>query len=266
VSGCVSGWRFEAGSARAGAGAEIPHFSKTARSETPASREEDPEVVVAVGPDVGDEGLVSGTGAGRVVCLAPGLASGFTSGFASELEAALELRFSQLKLVPEVAARLAAMLGLDWGLTFASRIEIDPAPALTLIVTLGCAFVFAPTFSPNFAPAFASEVEVVAEGDGLGVSSGAELDMEVASLAPKLAGADDAGANAGGRVAVEAAGVAAGMEIASTCIAVPRVRLHSTRQWRESGAGWEGARQGLHFQELAKARPALMKNVKWKEE
>jgi hypothetical protein len=33
----------------------------------------------------------------------------------------------------------------------------------------------------------------------------------------------------------------------------------------ESDAGWEGARQWLHFQELAKARPALMKKVKRKE-
>lgn len=55
--------------------------------------------------------------------------------------------------------------------------------------------------------------------------SGAELDMDEASVALKLA--DD-----GGMVAVEAVWVAAGMGIASTCIGVPRVRLHSMRQWR----------------------------------
>ncbi len=129
------------------------------------------------------------------------------------------------------------MLALNWELTFASRNGIDAAPGFALIVTLGFASVFATIFSPTFAPVFASEVEVVAGRDGLGVSSGADLDMEVASLAPKLestdnAGTDDAVTNAGGRVAVQAAGVAAGMGIAFTCIAVPRVRLHSTRQWR----------------------------------
>jgi len=54
--------------------------------------------------------------------------------------------------------------------------------------------------------------------------SGAELDMDEASVALKLA--DDAGL-----VAVEAAGVAAGMRIASTYIGVPQVRLHSMSQW-----------------------------------
>jgi hypothetical protein len=149
-----------------------------------------------------------------------------------ELEAGVEFRFSLLRLRLELAARLAAVLGMHWELIFASRIGIDAAPGFTLIVTLGFAAGFATILSPNFEPNFASDVEVVADGDRLGVSSGAELDMALASLAPKLAVTDDAGANAGGRVAVEAAGVAAGMEIASTCIAVPRVRLHSTRQWR----------------------------------
>jgi hypothetical protein len=48
--------------------------------------------------------------------------------------------------------------------------------------------------------------------------------MDEASVALKLA--DDAGL-----VAVEAAGVAAGMRIASTYIGVPQVRLHSMSQW-----------------------------------
>ena len=71
--------------------------------------------------------------------MAPGLASGLTSGFASELEAGVEFRFSQLRLGLELAARLAAVLGLHWELIFASRIEIDAAPGFTLIVTLGFA-------------------------------------------------------------------------------------------------------------------------------
>jgi hypothetical protein len=163
--------------------------------------------------------------------LAPGLALGLASGFTPELQTGFEFRFIQLSLGLELAARLAAVLGLDGELIFASlmfasrifasRIGIDTAPGFTLTVALG------------FAPAFASDVEVVAGRDGPGGSSGADLDMDVASLAPKLAGTDDAGMNDGGQVAVEAAGVAAGMEIASTRIAVPRVRLHSTRQWRE---------------------------------
>lgn len=159
------------------------------------------------------------------------------------------------------------MLGLHRELIFVSRIEIDAAPGFTLLVTPGF---LSPNFAPIFAPIFASDVEVVAAGDRLGVSSGAELDMELASLAPKLevtddAGTDDAATNAGDLVAVEAAGVAAGMGIESTCIAVPRVQLHSTRQWRESDAGWEGARQWLHFQKLAKARRETMKKLKRKE-
>jgi hypothetical protein len=149
-----------------------------------------------------------------------------TSGFASELEAGFEFRFSPLRLGLELAARLAAVLALNWELTFASRNGIDAAPGFALIVTLGFASVFATIFSPTFAPVFASEVEVVAGRDGLGVSSGADLEST------DNAGTDDAVTNAGGRVAVQAAGVAAGMGIAFTCIAVPRVRLHSTRQWR----------------------------------
>jgi hypothetical protein len=159
------------------------------------------------------------------------LASGLRSGFASELEAGVEFRFSQLRLGLELAARLAVVLGMHWELIFASRIEIDAASGFTLIVTLGFASVLASIFALTFEPAFVSDVEVVVDGDRLGVSSGAELDRVLASMAPKLAVTDDAGANAGGRVAV--AGVAAGMEITSTCIAVPRGRLHSTRQWRE---------------------------------
>lgn len=184
------------------------------------------------------------------------MASGMASGFAPEPETGFEFRFIQLRLGLELAARLAAMLGLDGELIFAplifasrifaskifaSKIGIDTAPGFTPIVALGFVSIFAliiaPAFAPAFAQAFASDVEVVASRDGPGVSSGADLDMEVASLAPKLegtddAGTDDAGMKDGGRVAVKAAGVAAGMEIAFTCIAVPRVRLHSTRQWR----------------------------------
>jgi hypothetical protein len=49
--------------------------------------------------------------------------------------------------------------------------------------------------------------------------------MDEASVALKLEGADDAGL-----AAVEAACAAAGIEIASTRIGMPRVRLHSMRQ------------------------------------
>lgn len=66
--------------------------------------------------------------------------------------------------------------------------------------------------------------------------------MDEASVALKLEGADD-----GDLVAVEAAGVAAGMGIASTCIAVPRVRLHSMRQCGESDLGKQ---RWVHFQRL----------------
>jgi len=69
--------------------------------------------------------------------------------------------------------------------------------------------------------------------------------MDEASVALKLEGADD-----GDLVAVEAAGVAAGMGIASTCIGVPRVRLHSMRQCRQSVLGWEGKRRRVQFQRL----------------
>jgi hypothetical protein len=49
--------------------------------------------------------------------------------------------------------------------------------------------------------------------------------MDEASAVLKLEGADD-----GDLVAVKTAGAAAGMGIASTCIGVPPVRLHSMRQ------------------------------------
>ena len=51
--------------------------------------------------------------------------------------------------------------------------------------------------------------------------------MDEASFALKLPVPDNAGL-----VAVEAADIAAGMGIAFTCIGVPRVRLHSMRQWQ----------------------------------
>jgi hypothetical protein len=52
--------------------------------------------------------------------------------------------------------------------------------------------------------------------------------MEEASVALKLEGVVDGVLAA--EESEEAAGVAAGMRIASTCIGVPRVRLHSMRQ------------------------------------
>ena len=64
-------------------------------------------------------------------------------------------------------------------------------------------------------------------------------------MALKLEGTGDEGL-----VAVEAAGVAAGMRIASTCIGVPRVRLHSMRQWQGADLGWAGKRRWLQFQRL----------------
>jgi len=84
----------------------------------------------------------------------------------------------------------------------------------------------APDFMPRFAPNLEADFEVVSAAAEWSLEcSGAELDMDEASVALKLA--DDAG-----RVAVEAAGGAAGMRIASTCIGVPQVRLHSMSQWR----------------------------------
>jgi hypothetical protein len=111
---------------------------------------------------------------------------------------------------------------------FASRIGIGAAPGSAPTVTPG----FAPVFGSIFSLPLAPDVEVIAAGDGFGAGPGRELDMEVASAAPKLEGAHGADANDGCGVVAEAAGVAAGMGIASTGIAVPRVRLHSTRQWR----------------------------------
>jgi hypothetical protein len=69
--------------------------------------------------------------------------------------------------------------------------------------------------------------------------------MDEASVALKLEGTGH------GLVAVGGAGVAAGMRIASTCIEVPRVRLHSMRQWRKSrrGLGRQAA-MGCHFRDL----------------
>ena len=55
--------------------------------------------------------------------------------------------------------------------------------------------------------------------------------MDEASVALKLEGT---GGEDEALVAVGGAGVAAGMRIASTCIGVPRFRLHSMRQWKKS--------------------------------
>jgi len=56
------------------------------------------------------------------------------------------------------------------------------------------------------------------------------VDTDEASVSPKLVALELEGANDDGRVAAEAAGIVAGMKIASTFIGAPRDRLHSIRQ------------------------------------
>jgi hypothetical protein len=76
------------------------------------------------------------------------------------------------------------------------------------------------------------ESAFAAGADGFSKSSGPELDMDEASFAPKAEGAADGDTDAS-RGGAGAVGAATGMRVASTCIGVPRVRLHSMRQRRE---------------------------------
>jgi len=115
------------------------------------------------------------------------------------------------------------VLALDLELRFASSIGMDATPGFTS----GFTSVLASVLGSTFAPAFAADVAVVAD-EGLGACSGAEPDMDVASVALKPEGADD-----GGLAAMEAISVAVEIGITFTPIGVPLVRLHSTRQCRE---------------------------------
>ena len=83
--------------------------------------------------------------------------------------------------------------------------------------------------------------------------------MDEASVALKLEGK---GKEDEALVAVGGAGVAAGMRIASTCIEVPRFRLHSMRQWRKSrrGLGRQAA-MGCNFRDLHEGILAMKRKV-----
>lgn len=140
-----------------------------------------------VSTDAGGKGVV------------PGTVAELAAGLASDLPADFEFGLDELRVGLELAPRLGAVLELDLESMFVSGLETDPAP----------------DSMPDFAQVFAS------------VCSGAALDMDEASVALKLGGADD-----GGLAAAEAVCAAAGMRIASTYIGAPRVRLHSMRQWR----------------------------------
>ncbi len=154
--------------------------------------------VVVTNKDVDTEGVIPGT----VVKFAADLVSG--------LLADSDFRSDDLRLSLAPAPRFVAVLQLDFESMFVSSFESKGAP----------------DFMPRFAPNLEADFEVVSAAAEWSLEcSGAELDMDEASVALKLA--DDAG-----RVAVEAAGGAAGMRIASTCIGVPQVRLHSMSQWR----------------------------------
>jgi len=79
-----------------------------------------------------------------------------------------------------------------------------------------------PAWAPTLEPDFATVATIAGRS---GECSGADADSDEASVAPKLEGAGDEGP-----VVVGAAGVAAGIGIAFTYIAVPRDRMHSIRQ------------------------------------
>lgn len=131
--------------------------------------------------------------------MVPRAAAELAAGLAPDFPAGFEFGLNELRAEMELAPRLGAVLELDLELMFVSALETNPAP----------------DSMPDFALVFSS------------VCSGVALDMDEASVALKLGGADD-----GGLAAAEAVCVAAGMRIASTYIGVPRVRLHSMRQWR----------------------------------
>ncbi len=159
---------------------------------------------VVVDKDVGSEGVVSGT----VAVLVVDLASDITTDF--------EVRFNELRVGLELTPRFGTVLEMDLESPFGWSFETNVAPD------------FVPDSAPTFAPNLESDLAVVVVvADWSPECSGAELDMEEASVALKLEEADDEGL-----AAVGAARVAAGMGIAFTCIGVPRVRLHSMRQWR----------------------------------
>jgi hypothetical protein len=136
---------------------------------------------------VGSNGAVAATAAGLAGELVSDLAAGFAPALASALTTGLApdfgFRFGELRL--ELALPFEAVLGRALKSTFVWNFET------------GAVLEFVPVFPT--------------------LCSAAELDMDEASVALKLENADDWGNAA---VEVVAAGVAAGMRIASTCIGV----------------------------------------------
>lgn len=157
------------------------------------------------------EGALGGTAAELVAAPASDLAAGLVAALPADLPVDLEFGRGGLRL-PAVAAPLAAAPGLDFE---------------SLLLWSFAGLASESELARNFGSDFGSDFAVVSVAtDGVSGSVFAALCIDEASTVPKLEGADDRD-----MVVLEALGAAAGKGIVFTCIGVPRLRLHSTRQW-----------------------------------
>lgn len=132
------------------------------------------------------------------------MAASLTVPFSPDLLADFEARLDA------AALRLEAVLPSGVGL--ATDLDLDSGPGLALAASLDTTALILCGLRSELRGAWMA-LESFVECPAVG------LDMEEASVAPKLEGADEAI-----RAAVGAAGAVAGMRIASTCIGVPRNR------------------------------------------
>lgn len=125
----------------------------------------------------------------------------------------------------QLTAAFASVLLVDFELSF-PELELAPEPNLKS------------TLVPDSAPDFVLKFDAdAATRDWLGRCSAREPKMEEASATPKLE-------DSGGLAAVEAACFAIEIGSATTCIGIPQVRLHSTRQSRDV-LEWPGTHRAV---------------------